>query len=77
MVKWRNRVIIMLSIFRIFPSLSTNFVVHFVEEEAPRPSPPTRTSASRVSEWKAKYSPQKEEQTYKPVATWRAEQVGE
>ena len=25
MVKWHNRVIIMLSIFRIFPSLSTNF----------------------------------------------------
>lgn len=47
----------------------------YPEEEAPRPSPPTRTSASRVSEWKAKYSPQKEEQTYKPVATWRAEQV--
>lgn len=52
-------------------------MAHLVEEEAPRPSPPTRTSASRVSEWKAKYSPQKEEQTYKPVATWRAEQVGE
>ena len=63
--------------FVYFQVYQLTFVVHFVEEEAPRPSPPTRTSASRVSEWKAKYSPQKEEQTYKPVATWRAEQVGE
>lgn len=48
-----------------------------VEEEAPRPSPPTRTSASRTTDWKVKYSPQKEEQTYRPAEPWRGNQVSE
>lgn len=43
------------------------------EDETHRPSPPTRTSASRTTDWKVKYSPQKEEETYRPQP-WRGSQ---
>lgn len=41
------------------------------EEDGHRPSPPTRTSASRTTDWKVKYSPQKEEETYRLTQPWR------
>lgn len=47
------------------------------EDEAHRPSPPTRTSASRTTDWKVKYSPQKEERTYRAevrAEPWRRPQ---
>lgn len=38
-------------------------------DDAPRPSPPTRTSASRTTDWRVKYSPQKEEAAHR-VEPW-------
>lgn len=40
------------------------------EEDAHRPSPPTRTSASRTTDWKVKYSPQgsRDDVSYRAVA---------
>ncbi|XP_078358160.1 actin-binding LIM protein 3-like isoform X2 [Oculina patagonica] len=43
------------------------------DDEAHRPSPPTRTSASRTTDWKVKYSPQKEEEMYRQEP-WRGSQ---
>ena len=45
------------------------------DDDGHRPSPPTRTSASRTTDWKVKYSPQKEEETYRREP-WRGGQVG-
>lgn len=45
------------------------------EDDTLRPSPPTRTSASRTTDWKVKYSPRKEEETYRSQP-WRGGQVG-
>ncbi|XP_015777986.1 PREDICTED: actin-binding LIM protein 2-like [Acropora digitifera] len=42
--------------------------------EASRPSPPTRTSASRITDWKVKYSPQKEEGSYKVEPSSRVQE---
>ena len=46
--------------------------------DAHRPSPPTRTSASRTTDWKVKYSPQgsRDDISYRAVARSQP-QVGE
>ena len=68
----------------VITSRKQPFVLYTTEEEAHRPSPPTRTSASRTTDWKVKYSPQTEEETYRvepraePRAEpWRGGQVGD
>lgn len=42
--------------------------------EVSRPSPPTRTSASRITDWKVKYSPQKEEDSYEVEPSSRVQE---